>query len=104
MRARNPKSTETAKSTRPTTPPTQWSEQDAPDQQLVLRPLLVSIPQVLALLDIGRTTLYQLMADEELVPIRIGRSVRFVVSEVEAFVEARRAARHRQRSLLHDIR
>lgn len=104
MRGRNPQATTTTESTQHAAPTPLLHEPDAPDHQPVLRPLLVSIPQVLALLDIGRTTLYQLMADEELVPIRIGRSVRFVVSEVEAFVEARRAARHGQRSLLHNVR
>jgi excisionase family DNA binding protein len=64
-----------------------------PEQGGGLRPLLVSTVQTLALLDIGRTSLYRLIDERELVPIKIGRSTRFVVSEIEQFVAARQAAR-----------
>jgi excisionase family DNA binding protein len=58
-----------------------------------LAPLLISVEQAMALLSVGRSTMYRLIADGEVSPIHIGRSVRFVVRELEAFVEARQAER-----------
>ena len=66
---------------------------DSADHETGLRPLLVSVAQTLNLLGIGRTSLYELMASGEVVPVRIGRSVRFVLKDLEAFVERLRAAR-----------
>jgi excisionase family DNA binding protein len=58
-----------------------------------LRPLLVSVEQAAALLALGRTSIYQLINDGEIEPVKIGRSVRFVVAELEQFVGQRQAAR-----------
>jgi excisionase family DNA binding protein len=52
-----------------------------------VRPLLVSARQAAELLGIGRTTLYELIGRGAIVPVRIGRCVRFPVRELEAFVE-----------------
>ncbi len=54
-----------------------------------LAPLLVTAPQAARILSIGRTALYQLIWDGQLRPIHIGRSVRFSVEELEAFVQRR---------------
>ncbi len=54
-----------------------------------LAPLLVTAPQAARILSIGRTALYQLIWDGQLTPIHIGRSVRFSVDELEAFVQNR---------------
>ncbi len=54
-----------------------------------LAPLLVTAPQAARILSIGRTALYQLIWDGQLTPIHIGRSVRFSVDELEAFVRNR---------------
>ena len=69
--------------------PARQSEEQTPG----MRPLLVSVTQALQLLGIGRTTLYELIADGRVAPVKIGRSVRFVVDELEDFVETLRAAR-----------
>lgn len=53
-------------------------------------PLLVNVGQAATMLSIGRTALYELIWSGELAPIRIGRSVRFAVEDLEAFVERRR--------------
>ena len=55
-----------------------------------MRPLLVTVDQAAALLSIGRTAIYQLVWSGELNPVRIGRSVRFAVDELETFVSAKR--------------
>jgi excisionase family DNA binding protein len=54
-----------------------------------LAPLLVTAPQAARILSIGRTALYQLIWDGQLTPIHIGRSVRFSVDQLEAFVRSR---------------
>jgi excisionase family DNA binding protein len=54
-----------------------------------LAPLLVTALQAARILSIGRTALYQLIWDGQLTPIHIGRSVRFSVDELEAFVQNR---------------
>ena len=49
----------------------------------------MTAPQAARILSIGRTALYQLIWDGQLTPIHIGRSVRFSVDELEAFVQNR---------------
>lgn len=53
------------------------------------RPLLVNVERAAEILAISRTSVYQLVWREELVPIRIGRSVRFSIAQLEAFVADR---------------
>ncbi|MGK2886925.1 MAG: helix-turn-helix domain-containing protein [Rhodococcus sp. (in: high G+C Gram-positive bacteria)] len=55
------------------------------------RPLLVSIKQASAMLSISRSVIYQLMDAGHLTPIRIGRSVRLPVEQLERFVADRLA-------------
>ncbi len=55
-----------------------------------MRPLLVTVPQAAELLSIGRTAVYELVWRGELNPVRIGRSVRFAVDDLEAFVRDKR--------------
>ena len=50
------------------------------------RPLLVGVSEAAAILAISRSSIYQLIWSEQLVPIRIGRSVRFSVEQLEQFV------------------
>ncbi len=52
-------------------------------------PLLVNIEGAAEILAISRTSVYQLVWRDELVPIRIGRSVRFSIAQLEAFVTER---------------
>lgn len=56
------------------------------------RPLLVNIERAAEILAISRTSVYQLVWRDELVPIRIGRSVRFSIAQLEDFVSSRSAA------------
>ena len=65
----------------------------SPDALHGLRPLLVSVEQAAALLALGRSSIYQLINEGEIEPVKIGRSVRFVVAELEQFVGQRHAAR-----------
>lgn len=56
------------------------------------RPLLVSIRQATEMLSLSRSSIYLLIDSEQLTPIRIGRSVRFTVEELEQFVANRALA------------
>jgi excisionase family DNA binding protein len=51
-------------------------------------PLLVTIPQAAELLAVDRSTIYQLIWDDELAPIRIGRSV----DDLQDYVQRKRSA------------
>jgi excisionase family DNA binding protein len=53
------------------------------------RPLLVSIRQASAMLSLSRSSIYLLMGSGQLSPVRIGRSVRFTVEQLEQFVAER---------------
>ena len=53
------------------------------------RPLLVDITQAAAILAISRSSIYQLIWNEQLTPIRIGRCVRFSIEHIEDFVARR---------------
>lgn len=55
------------------------------------RLLLVGVSEAAAILAISRSSIYQLIWSEQLVPIRIGRSVRFSVEQLEQFVIDRSA-------------
>ncbi len=58
------------------------------------RPLLVNVIQAAKMLAVSRSSIYQLVWHEQLVPIRIGRSVRFSIDDIEDFV-ARRSTKGR---------
>ena len=51
------------------------------------RQLLVTVDGAASMLNVGRSTLYQLIDRGDLRPVHIGRSVRFRVSDLEFFVE-----------------
>ncbi len=53
--------------------------------------LLLTVPEAARILAVGRTSLYQLIWDGQLAPVRIGRSVRFTIAELERFVAERAA-------------
>ena len=54
--------------------------------------LLLTVPEAARLLAVGRTSVYQLVWDGEITPVRIGRSVRFTLAELERFVNERAPA------------
>jgi excisionase family DNA binding protein len=64
----------------------------SPPSQATTRALLVSIRQAAEMLAISRSSIYNLIDAEQLTPIRIGRSVRFPVEQLERFVAARIAS------------
>ena len=64
----------------------------SPRSQATTRALLVSIRQAAEMLAISRSSIYNLIDAEQLTPIRIGRSVRFPVEQLERFVAARIAS------------
>jgi len=55
-----------------------------PTAQETARPLLVDVAQAATSLTISRSSMYQLIWTE-LIPIRIGRSVRFSITQLEQF-------------------
>lgn len=57
-----------------------------PTAQETARPLLVDVAQAATILAISRSSMYQLIWTEQLIPIRIGRSVRFSITQLEQFV------------------
>ena len=65
---------------------------NTPHAQTPRPPLLVTIPQAAELLAVSRSTVYQLIWDDELAPIRIGRSVRLIVDDLQDYVQRKRAA------------
>lgn len=52
-------------------------------------PLLVSIKQAAEMLSLSRSSIYLLIDSEQLSPVRIGRSVRFTMVQLEQFVADR---------------
>ncbi|MFN3254289.1 MAG: helix-turn-helix domain-containing protein [Ilumatobacter sp.] len=60
-----------------------------PTDETPVRPLLVSIEGAAQILAVGRTSVYQLVWSGELEPIRIGRCLRFRVTQLEEFVAER---------------
>ncbi len=64
----------------------------SPPSQATTRALLVSVRQAAETLAISRSSIYNLIDAEQLTPIRIGRSVRFPVEQLERFVAARIAS------------
>ena len=63
----------------------------APDQlslfDLAIPGRLLTIPDAARVLSIGRSTLYELIADGRIEVVHIGRSVRVKASDLVAFVE-----------------
>lgn len=53
--------------------------------------LLVTVVQAAEILSLSRSSIYQLIWSQQLVPIRIGRSIRFTVDQLERFVAERAA-------------
>jgi excisionase family DNA binding protein len=51
--------------------------------------LLVTVVQAAEILSLSRSSIYELIWSDQLVPIRIGRSVRFSVDQLERFVAER---------------
>jgi excisionase family DNA binding protein len=56
---------------------------------LAAEPLLVDVKMAAATLCVSRSTIYQLIWDGELEPVRIGRSVRLTPTQLEQFVSRR---------------
>jgi excisionase family DNA binding protein len=51
------------------------------------QPILFTIEEAGRLLRLSRTTLYELMWTDQLVPIRIGRRIRFTRASLEQLIE-----------------
>lgn len=59
-------------------------------------PVLLRIPEAAEVLAIGRSTVYELIADGRLETVHIGRSVRVTSSSIEAFIDAERSCQQAQ--------
>lgn len=57
----------------------------------VLPPLLLTVPEAARALAIGRTMLYELIADQRIEIVHIGRCTRVPVDALRTFVEEQRA-------------
>jgi excisionase family DNA binding protein len=53
--------------------------------------LLVTVPEAMQAIGVGRTTLYQLIASAELELVKVGSASRVPVASIERFVERLRA-------------
>jgi excisionase family DNA binding protein len=51
--------------------------------------LMYRLPEAAAILGLGRTTLYELVAAGSIRPVRLGRAIRITRSELERFVAER---------------
>ena len=58
------------------------------------RPRLLRIGEAAQFLGVSRTTMYRLMHSVQLKTVRIGRSVRVALEDLEAFVERQREERY----------
>ncbi len=56
-------------------------------------PLLLTVPDAARVLAIGRTTLYELIAERRLEVVHIGRCTRVTVDALRTFVEEQRVGR-----------
>ncbi len=90
MRARVPHRSFRRLYTSMTTPQT---TNDKQTQSSTARPLLVDVAKAATILAISRSSIYQLIWNEQLVPVRIGRSVRFSIAQLERFVADRTVER-----------
>lgn len=54
-----------------------------------VQPLLLTIPQVAALLNLGRTKVYELIDREQLPVVRFGRAVRVSLAALRTWLEQR---------------
>jgi len=68
---------------------TPTSTSPTPNSTPSRHPLLVTVNQAAEILSLSRSSIYQLIWTEQLMPIRIGRSVRFSVDQLEHFVAER---------------
>ncbi len=67
-----------------------FTSHETPTRQ---RPLLITVTQAAEMLALSRSSIYQLIWTDQLVPIRIGRSVRFSIDHLERFVADRSEVR-----------
>ena len=61
-------------------------------------PRLLDVSEVAALLNIGSSTVYQMIRAGELPCIRLGRTVRVDLEDLRAFIQDRKAQGYSQRS------
>ncbi len=57
--------------------------------EAVIRPLCVTIDEAADMLSVGRTTLYQLIADGAVEAVKIGKSRRVTTASLERFLDER---------------
>lgn len=60
-------------------------------ETVVHEPLLLTIPQVMKLLGLGRTTIYQLIDKEGFPVMRFGRAVRVSYASLQEWLKQREA-------------
>jgi len=65
---------------------------ETPSTQLLLLPQLLTIPEVAAMLKIGRTKVYDLIKTDSLPVVQIGSAKRVPVASLNEWLEHRRKA------------
>ena len=75
--------------------------QEAGVDNCSLHPLL-TVQQVMALLHVGRTTVYDLIARDELPAIHFGRAIRVAHFDVEMLLAMREGGMHQEEATLDD--
>jgi excisionase family DNA binding protein len=63
---------------------------DVESKRLEVKPLLLTIPQVMACLNLGRNKVYDLIQKEGLPVQRFGRAVRVSYADLQKWLEDRR--------------
>jgi excisionase family DNA binding protein len=58
-------------------------------KEVIVQPLLLSVPQVCKTLGLGRTKVYELISVEGLPVVRFGKAVRVPVASLEQWVQQR---------------
>lgn len=75
------------------------------DKGVLEMSLLLTVPEAMSLLNVGRTAIYRLITSGDLASIKIGASRRVPQSAIDSFIAERiRAAQIGQQSLCNTVR
>ncbi len=64
------------------------TQEKSSESSSLIAPLLIPLPQAMAMLQLSRPTMGRLVAAGKLKQVKVGRKVMFRASDIRAFVEA----------------